>query len=244
MSRDYKKTIVILPGWDGSQQTWQSFTDYAKNQNEFDFICLELPCFGNQPCPDTVWGVKEYASYVEKELGNLKITKPIILGHSFGGQVAAYLVAHNPDLVSKLILSGAPVIRTRKTLKRFVFKLIAKIGKGIFKIPGLNNFDSKAKKFLYKLTGSQDYNETSGIKREIYNKVNREDLKELIPLIKTKTLVIWGQNDTYVPVQVARKINKLLPNAQMKIFSNAKHGLHLQIPEDYYQAIINFIKEK
>ncbi|MFH1089035.1 MAG: alpha/beta fold hydrolase [Candidatus Uhrbacteria bacterium] len=84
-----KKQLVIIPGWDGTKQSWREFIKIA--QNDFEVFCLEMPCFGNNPCPNDVCGVDEYADYVAKEIIGLE--KPIILGHSFGGQVAVNLVA-------------------------------------------------------------------------------------------------------------------------------------------------------
>jgi len=236
-----KKTIIIIPGWEGSKQSWQSFLDYANKQNEFNFICIELPCFGHEPCPDQVWGVEEYADYVKRKLTELNFDKPVLLGHSFGGQVSTYLVAHHNELVSELILSGASSIRKKRIIKRLFFGTIAKIGKFVFRLPLINKLAPEFKKVLYKMTGSQDYAQTSGIKREIYQKVNRQDLTNLLPQIKNRSLVVWGKKDTYVTWRDGQKIAQNLPDSKFVLVPDGKHGLHIQQPDNFYKIIANFL---
>ena len=109
------ENLIIIPGWEGSQKTWQKFADLASKN--FDVQIIELPCFGNEPCPGQVWGVEEYADFVKKKL-NPSTHQPInILGHSFGGSVATHLVASNPEICQKLILSGAAIFRRKKVSK-------------------------------------------------------------------------------------------------------------------------------
>jgi len=126
-----KKQLVILPGWNASKDSWQDFINLA--QNQYEVICLELPCFGNEPCPEKIWEVADYAEFVKQKIIDLNLARPILLGHSFGGQIAVYLAANNQQLISKLILSGAAIIRPAKNLKRLVFEALAKTGKIIFK---------------------------------------------------------------------------------------------------------------
>lgn len=235
------KTLIILPGWGGNCQTWQEFTKIA--QEEYNVHCIDLPCFGEQPCPKTVWGVEKYAKFVERKIKKIRTpnSELILLGHSFGGQVAAYLAASNPDLINKLILSGAAIFRPQKSIKRISFLIIAKIGKIIFKLPLLKKFGEKFRKILYKATNSPDYLETSGIKRKIFRKITREDFRYLLPHLKIPTLVVWGKKDTYIPVSDGKKIAKLIPNSELHIFPDGKHGLHLQQPEKLYEIINKFI---
>ncbi|MDP2736597.1 MAG: alpha/beta hydrolase [bacterium] len=234
------RQLLIIPGWGGTRDSWQKFSELAKN--DFQVICLELPCFGAQRCPKEIWGVEEYANFVSLKIKELNLIKPIVLGHSFGGQVAAKLAASQPQLISRLILSGAAAIRPERGFKRAVFSLIAKIGKIFFSLPLVKNLNSPARKYLYKLAGSPDYSATAGIQREIFKKVIRQDLTEELKKIKTPTLVIWGTNDSYVSLASGKKIAGLIPCSRLEIIAGGQHGLHLQLPEKFYSIIKNFLE--
>ena len=237
-----KQKLIILPGWGGTNETWQEFTELASK--DFAVQVINLPCFGDEPCPKTVWGVEEYSNFVKNKLEKIIADRrsPItLLSHSFGGQVASYLVANNPELVNKLILSGPAVFRPKKKIRRIIIGAIAKVGKWIFKLPILEKADVAMEKIFRQATGTQDYGNSSGIKRDIFTKVIREDLTNIVKNIKIPTLIIWGTKDTYVPVKNAYKLNKLIPNSKLEIIKNGKHGLHIQQPNNLLKIIKKFI---
>jgi len=233
-----KKQLLIIPGWEGSKETWKNFINLA--QNDFEVYCFDLPCFGNEPCPDKVWGVEDYSAFVVQKIKNLNLNKPILLGHSFGGQIAAYLAANNPEATSKLILSGPAIFRQPNNFKKIIFNFVAIFGKFFFQLPIACKFAIKAKKILYRLANS-DYNNTSGIKREVFKKVTRQDVSQIIKQINLPTLVIWGNKDKYLPVKHGKKIIKLIPNSKLKIIKNGGHGLHINQLSIFYKIIKDFL---
>lgn len=231
------QTLVILPGWGGTKETWQAFTNLA--QRDFDVQVINLPCFGDEPCPTEPWGVEQYANFVKSKITNHK-SKIILLGHSFGGQIAAYFTAHNPEMINKLILFAPALFRHKRGLRRLLFGAVAKIGKIIFKLPFIEKFDVLAKKLLYKVADSPDYSDTSGIKREIFKKIIRWDLTEYLPQISAPTLLVQGNFDKYVPVKDSEKASKLIPNAKLEIVQFGRHGMHFQLPEIFFKIVYDF----
>lgn len=235
------KTLIILPGWGGSHKTWAEFIALAKN--EFSQVrVIDLPCFGNEPCPKEVWGIEEYSNYVKQKFESLKIENVILMGHSFGGQVATYLVAQNPQICEKLILTGAAVIRPKRTLKRLLFGSLAKCGKLVFTLPGIQKIQPLAKKALYRSADSPDYTKTSGIQQDIFKKVIRQDLVHLLPQITVPTAVIWGEKDSYTPLRHGNIIASKIPQAQMHVIIKGTHGLHLTKKSELLERITQFLK--
>ena len=234
-----KQQLIILPGWAGTKETWQDFIKIA--EKDYKVICFNLPCFGDEPCPKEVWGVENYSEFVKNKIKKLNLEKPILLGHSFGGQVATYLAINNPEIISKLILSGSASLRLQgNSLRKIIFKFIAKFGKIIFKIPMIERFDIFAKKILYYFAGSTDYLKTSGVKREIFKKLITQNLENSLCKISVKTLIIWGTKDIYIPLKIGKKIARLIPNAEFKIIKNGRHGLHIQQPDNLLKIIKEF----
>jgi len=236
-----KPQLIILPGWEGSKKTWANFIDLAKN--DFEVYCFDLPCFGEEPCPNQVWGIAEYAEFAKRKMAELPLEKPILLGHSFGGAVAAYLAINDTAKFSRLILSGAAIFRQPDSLKKKIFIALAKPGKAILAWPILNKFSDLTKKALYRLINS-DYNRTFGMKREIYKKVISQDLGPVINKINLPTLVIWGERDSYVPLKAGRKIVELIPGAKLEIIKNGGHGLHLKRLDQFYGEIKKFAENR
>ena len=98
-----------------------------------------------------------------------------------------------------------------------------------------------AKKLLYRAIKSTDYEETSGIKREIFKKIIRQDLRKILPKIKIKTLILWGEKDSYVPVRFGKKMFKLIPHSRLRIIDGANHGLHLKNKQEMSLIIKDFL---
>jgi pimeloyl-ACP methyl ester carboxylesterase len=230
--------LIILPGWGGSRETWKTFVDIAAQK--YDVTVINLPCFGDEPCPKIVWGVEEYSEFVASKVKDTA-SQTILLGHSFGGQVAAYLAARHPTICDKLILSGAPVYRPKKSIRRVIFWVVAKLGKIIFKLPIIERFDLWAKKILYRAADSPDYAKTSGIKQSIFKKIVRQDVSAELERITQPTLVVWGENDTYVPLRMGKKISREITGASFKVIPGGRHGLHLDHTERFFDIVDRFI---
>lgn len=232
--------LIILPGWGGSQHTWAPFVNHI--QSAFaDIQVIDLPCFGNEPCPKEVWGVAEYAHFVEQKIRALPAAPTVLLGHSFGGQVATYLVATNPGICDTLILSGAAVYRPKKWIKRAIFWSIAKVGRSLVRLPIIKNHAALAKKLLYAAADSPDYRHTNSIQRAIFQKVIREDVSHMLASIACNTLIVWGEKDRYTPLRYAKKLHQSIPHSTYRVIKEGTHGLHLHQQETLAQTIIDFL---
>ncbi len=252
-----KKSLLILPGWGGNKETWKEFANLASKYFEVEII--NLPCFGDEPCPETTWGVEEYVDFVRNHLernkteskdlnerdsssakGRIQNDEVILLGHSFGGQVATVFASKYPEMIDKLVLVAPAVFRPKKTFRRIIFNIGAKFGKLIFKIPWIEKGSLWAEEIYHKAIGAHDYHDSSGIKREIFKKIIRQDRGEEANKIKLPALIIWGTMDNYLPIKDAYKLNELIKNSKLEIIKNGRHGLHLQMPDKLLQIIYDF----
>ncbi len=238
-----EKTLIIIPGWGGSTETWQKFVDQARSFFT-QVVCLDLPCFGHTPCPSEVWGVEEYADFVAKEVVKIQQQSDnqiVLLGHSFGGQVATQLIADKPEICDILILSGAAVYRRNRGVREIIFSAVAKSGKIILSLPILHHLQSRAKKLLYRVADSPDYNDTKGTKRSIFQKVIRQDVSHLLNKISKPTLVMWGESDSYVPLHLGQKIAQTIPHSSLVVIPKAGHGIHQSHSAEMLTLIQDFI---
>lgn len=238
-------TLLILPGWGGNKDTWKEFITYLQKKQldgKVEPKVLELPCFGDEPCPDEVWGVEEYAEFVNRKIKQDFNTETIfLLGHSFGGAVATRLCYKYPDTVNKLILTAPALKRPNNKLKKALFYLPSKIGKILFNLPIIGRFKNIAKKLLYKFAGTHDYRKTSGIKSKIFKKVVKEDQMDVISEIKEKTLVIWGDEDELLSAENSLEIIRNLSDAWLRIIKSGGHGLHQDHKKELRGSINKFI---
>jgi len=222
--------LLILHGWSSSIDSWFNIVDGLEQVSSLQTIILDLPGFGQSGFPSGSWQVKDYSLFVNDFVKTLGVKKMSLLGHSFGGQIAVQYAIDFPEHLDTLILCGAAAIRPQPNFFTRCIKMLAKAFK--FFIP------VQLRQSLYRL-GNLDYGKIdNSLLKEIFSTVIREDLSELLPKIKTPTVIIWGRGDTYTPLKNGLKIHRLIPHSQLHILENARHGIHLQQPA----ALLKLIK--
>jgi len=211
----------MLHGWGHNGELWKSLAEkFGKNAVSFD-----MPGFGNEPLVSSNWGVPEYASWVTKKINKQK--NVILIGHSFGGRVAAEIASKNPKWLKALVLSGAPCIYRPSLYIKFKIKLYK-----LFKILVPKNF----RKLFY--TGEL---KRAGKLEKIFRKVVNYDQTEQLKKINSPTLLIWGENDKDVPLRIAKEINQLIKNSELKIIENAGHNSYKTHPNKFMRLAKRFL---
>lgn len=232
-----KYPIIILHGW----ATTMTGSRYQKLQTilekkGFKVFAPDLPGFGKEPLTKPVMDLDDYVSFVKDFMKKKKMSRAILIGHSFGGRIAAKLTAQNPDLVEELILTGSPLIRKKLSLKKQIITTITKSGKSAVELLP-ENVSHMLKKGLYRAIGEYDYYKAGNLK-ETFKKIINEDLLSLLPTIQTKTLVIWGAADTFVPVPIGEEIASIIPHAQFILVPNATHKLPYEYPQEFAKEVL------
>lgn len=235
--------LLILPGWGSNSGRWQRVKKLLE-ESEIEVLVLDLPGFGLSSPPSEVWGRSDYINWIFQRTKEKNWQKFNLLGHSFGGGIAAKIAANFPEEIEKLILCAPAIIR-RRNIKSYLFYWLAFLGKKIFSLPGLKKLSPLAKKIIYKLAGTRDYYIADGIMKEIMKKIwVEEDLLIVLEKIKIPTLILWGEKDDVLPLKDAYIIKEKIKNSEIKIIPKAKHSPHREIPEELAESIIKFIQWK
>ncbi len=205
-----KKNVVLLHGWG---QNIQMMDPIGKRlENLATVTIIDLPGHGESSEPTEALTIYDYCDIVKELLDKLKIKKPILIGHSFGGRISICFAAKYG--AEKLILLGAPCIR-----KNTKVSTKTKVLKGLKKVPGLNKLEGFAKKHI----GSRDYRNASPVMREILVNTVNEDLSENAKKIDCPTLLIWGDRDTEAPLEEAQELEKIMKDAGLIVYEGGTH---------------------
>jgi len=230
--------VLLLHGWGVDSSVMEPLrsriSEYARA------ISLDFPGFGGSQPPAEVWGVRDYADFVEKFIQALGLQQPMLLGHSFGGRVA--IVLGSRGVGHKLMLTDAAGIKPRRSLKYYLRTYSYKAAKKIFSLPGLRKFRDRALALWLKNNPSSDYSKAQGIMRKIFVRVVNEDLTDLLPSIAAPTLLLWGEIDTATPLRDGRLMEKKIPDAGLVLFEGCGHYPFLEQPGKFYAAVEYFIR--
>ena len=225
-----KQNIVLLHGWGQNIEMMNPIG--KKLENIATITIIDLPGHGGSSEPKEALTIYDYCDVVKELLNKLKIKKPILIGHSFGGRVS--IVYASKYDTEKVILLGAPCIRKEKKMSTKT-----KVLKTLKKVPILNKFEGFAKKHI----GSRDYKAASPIMREILVNTVNEDLTECAKKIECPTLLIWGDNDTEAPIEEARELETIMKDAGLVVYEGGSHYTYIEFLNPVCNVIKTFIKE-
>lgn len=102
--------VLLLHGLGNNHSSWGfvlEHLDYSRQR----IIAVDLLGFGDAPKPDVQYSLKDHSDAVAATLQKLELEKIVVAGHSMGCNIALDLADRHPELVSKLVLFGAPLYR-------------------------------------------------------------------------------------------------------------------------------------
>ena len=214
------KDVLLLHGWGQNIEMMKPIGDALAKK--FKITILDLPGFGASEEPKFAWTLNDYSEMLETFVDQLKIGKPIVIGHSFGGRLAINFSSNN--VIEKLVLFGSP-IKPEKSSESLKVKTL----KSLKKLPGMNNIAEKMKKYI----GSRDYKAASTIMRQVLVNTVNKDLTEYAQKIEEPTLLVWGDYDEEASIENAHILEQVMPDAGLVILP----GTHYAYLENLNQVI-------
>ncbi|MBV8841037.1 MAG: alpha/beta hydrolase [Alphaproteobacteria bacterium] len=154
-----------------------------------------------------------------------------IVAESFGGWVALWVAALQPDAVEHLAVQGPAGLRD----------------------PGTGGLPADPKERLRALFSKPEHApaetrtpqviaETAKVRDAYVGGVDFDAaLSAALPQIKARTLVVMGTKDTIAPVIVAHRIKAAVPNAHLSFIYGAAHALEYDAPARVGPLISGFL---
>lgn len=232
--------VLLMHGWGCDHTTVRSIA--TPLSQAMKVINVDLPGHGKSSEPPVVWGVEDFTALMEKFVKTLSIEKPILIGHSFGGRIAILMSSRNE--VGKVVLVDAAGIKPKRSLSYY---------RKVYTFKAVKNFllflfgKEKGSKMVEKLRGkkgSADYRNSSPMMRAVMSKCVNEDLKHVMPKIKSSTLLVWGENDTATPLSDAKTMERLIPDAGLVAFPECGHYSFLDNPFGFKAVLKEFLKNE
>lgn len=199
---------------------------------------------------------KQRADILNDLRKHLGLESLILVAHDLGASVAMDYMGKYEQFIDKLVLMSPPVYPDFREPRMVKIGRSPYIGEALTAV--LQNFlmhNSISKGLVHK------YNYTSDLRaamiKPFAGKEGRAalhrnlrwgrpadffaDYPAIMKKITTPTLIIHGQQDPYVPVGHAQRLQKDIANAKLVIIEDGAHFLPIDTPEQVGQAINNFL---
>jgi pimeloyl-ACP methyl ester carboxylesterase len=225
----------------------------------FHVIAPDLPGFGESEKPSPAryaYGIETFTEAVADLIAAFGVGRAHVVGQSMGAAVAITLAAEHPELVQRLVLEDAlcypfpMTLGMRLPLLPVVGGILFKqlYGRGMFRKTFRETvFRADAAVPLSRIDRYYDlFNAPSA--RESAHAVLRAvlDARPVVARltrITAPTLVVWGRDDSILPVAGAQRLAREIPGAKLEIM-DAGHSPHEERPEEFVALVTQFLEGK
>lgn len=219
--------VLALHGWRRSHADFKGVVGPDAPGGPLPAAAVDLPGFGATPPPPGAWGSPEYAGLVAAVVGADPAFAPplVVVGHSLGGRVAVALAASRPDLVSGLVLCGAPIAGGPAPPPRPAAAFRALRALHRFGLVSDRRMEAARQRH-----GSEDYRAAEGVMRQVLVRMVSERYDRQLAGLRCPVALVWGDDDTAAPLEVARMIEQSVAGARLTICPRAGHLVPLSAP--------------
>jgi pimeloyl-ACP methyl ester carboxylesterase len=195
-------------------------------------IVFEMPGFGQSPENTRTRTMVELAVTMRAAIAALGIGQFNLMGTSFGGKVALWLAARQPEQVQTLILEAPAAIRpagsrppsgTPEEIARRIYAHPERLGP----LPAVDpSVQAKTRALVERLRGPDR------------DPALETEMRELA----TPTLVLFGTLDRVIPPDMGRCYKALLPNCHLVLVYDAGHAISTDRPEAFTDVTTDYIE--
>lgn len=185
----------------------------------------------------------------------LAIERAHLIGNSMGGLSALTFALESPQRLDRMILMGSAGLGQSlfQPSPQEGIKLLMKL----YRQPTMDNLQAMLNVFVHDpsvLTPELIQSRLDGMQRNAEhlanfvrsNELNPRalfvDLTPRLPEIKAKTLVIWGRDDRFVPLDNGIKAVWGIPDADLVVFGRCGHWAQWEHADKFNALAIDFLK--
>jgi pimeloyl-ACP methyl ester carboxylesterase len=235
--------LVLIHGFLGSSKMWEPQINFFKNN--FRVITPDLPGFGKSNKAKSHNSIQSIANLLMDCLEEKKIDKFYLLGHSMGGMIVQEMAKKYGNKIVKLICySTGPrgempgrfesVDQSRENLKKKGLEITVK---NIAKTWFVRKENAKYFDICIE-AGKQTSTKAADDALIAFKNWNGVDT---LKNIKNETLIVWGDQDKSYNLEQIKTLEKSIKKSKLVIFKNCAHNVHLEQPDQFNNAIKNFL---
>ncbi|MFA5778131.1 MAG: alpha/beta hydrolase [Candidatus Paceibacterota bacterium] len=250
---DFKQnlpTLVFIHGLSGSSSAWLPYEKIF--ENKYNILTFDIRGHGkSKKAPNySDYEIKNFAKDLHDLVSFLKISKFILISHSFASLIALeYIKLFGENVSANILLS--PIVGLNKNFSAKIIRLILKLSK-IFRLfpfnpkPGHhidytkypNTTDWNMKRIF---TDSQ--NTTLRVHLYCLKQSLAFEQEYFLGKIQIPTLVVHGTKDTMAPVKNSIVLSKKIKNSELVLIPNTNHFFVLNNIKETAKIIESFIKK-
>ena len=247
--------VFLLHGLGSSTYSWEETAPRLQAAG-FQVYALDLKGSGWSDKPvETPYDLFTLRDEVIRWWDTLGLQWVIFVGNSLGGSLGLLLALEQPERISRLVLIAAGAYITRlpwvfrlarlpfaNGLSKWVFR------RWVIKLAMRQAFYNPDRITEARVTAYHDRLRSPGcleaqialVRALNFERLSRYD--DLIPTIDIPTLLIWGEQDPWIPLSVGRRLKKALPHSTLQVIPHCGHAPQEEQPDETAAIIKGWLK--
>ena len=228
--------VLLLHGWGSSFDVYKGIIASLKDRCRL--VAVNFPGCGQSETMKEPWCLEDYCDFCLEFMEKLNLKDPILMGHSHGGRVVLKLTAEKMVNPPKIVLLDSAGLIPKKNFKQKCRAKSFKAIKRVLTLPVIKNYSEGLLQKARNHYGSADYNAAPEVLRKTLVSLVNTDIRDILPNISCPSSLIWGDKDTATPLEDAKTIESLIPDAGLCVLEGTGHYSFCEKPYQA-QAILN-----
>ena len=251
------KPVVLIHGWPLSGRSWEAQVP-ALIDAGYRVVTYDRRGFGASSQPWSGYDYDTFAADLNALMTELDLKDATLVGFSMGGgEVARYIAKYGTDRVSKAVFAAAvPPYLYRsddnpegglndETIAQFELGVksdrlafLEDFSKNFFSVDGKLLVSEAQRAYAVQIAAFASAKGTL----DCIGAFARTDFRADLEKIKIPTLVIHGDSDAIVPMEVSgARTHNAIPGSVLKVVKGAPHGLNASHAAEFNECLIEFL---
>ncbi len=242
--------LIFVSGLGGTGAYWRpQIAAFAK---DFTVVTYDQRGAGSSDHPEGPYSIEALVDDLQSLIEELRLVRPLLIGHSTGGAIGQLLAARNPDMLAGMVLYAS------WAKSDMHFKWCFRMRRALLVGSTLEEYVHGSALFLYPpdhlrahadvlspalLASAAKFPERDVVLSRI-DAIMAHDASASLSSIRIPTLVTCAQDDILTPPYQSRLLAEAIPDAELKIvpqgghsFSETETCLFNQIALDFLAGI-------
>ncbi|TCJ22725.1 alpha/beta fold hydrolase [Nocardioides jejuensis] len=252
-STDGAEAVVFIHGNSGAIADWLPFLEPVGTFTRA--VAFDLPGYGGADKPSGFdYTAGGYAEFIDATLKALGIRSAHIVAHDLGGGWAMRWAADHPEQFASATLINTGVLLDYEWHDAAKLWRQPEVGEAIqagmtrdlfLEVVSAQNprLGPAALEALWQQTDNPGTNHAV---LQFYRATSEATLAEPQAVLRgldRPALVIWGEDDAYIPVSQALLQRESFPSAQVMVLPDAGHWVTLEDPDTVRELIVPFLRQ-
>lgn len=226
------KPLLLLHGFGGCTQNWQSFiADLAEH---YRLIVVDLRGHGYSTNPENKFTHREAAEDVFQLLDRLDIVNFSAMGMSSGGMTLLHMATSQPERIDAMVLISATSHfpdQARVIMRRASLATMPQIVREMYQECAKRG-DEQIRQLIKQFNAlGDDYDDMNFTAQRL-------------SAITAPTLIIHGDSDNFFPIEIPENISRWIPDARIWIIPGGDHVPIFDPEVPFTSTVLQFLEAR